>query len=80
MPWRTNRLASEILLRLFTGKLAGLDLHRPPEAQRLAVERLSDDIFGRTSPAPAIPTLPGTGQAAAVRPSAYRLAGPARTR
>ncbi|MFK3984341.1 hypothetical protein ACI2K4_28710 [Micromonospora sp. NPDC050397] len=53
-PWRTARLAPDILLCLFSGDLplGRLDLHQPPEGQHLAVERLGDSTFGKTLRAP----------------------------
>ncbi|WP_422769973.1 hypothetical protein ACN28C_25035 [Plantactinospora sp. WMMC1484] len=42
-PWRVDRLTPDILLCLFAGKLARLDLHQPPEHQHLAVELEIDD-------------------------------------
>ncbi|WP_416906130.1 hypothetical protein [Micromonospora echinospora] len=51
-PWVTRRLGPEVLLCLFEGELARLDLHQPPEAQHLAVELRSPGSFGRTLRAP----------------------------
>ncbi|MFK3978810.1 hypothetical protein ACI2K4_00385 [Micromonospora sp. NPDC050397] len=47
-PWRTARLAPDILLCLFEGELARLDLHQPPEGQHLAVEQPDDGTIGKT--------------------------------
>ncbi|MFE0588414.1 hypothetical protein [Micromonospora echinospora] len=51
-PRVTRRLSPEVLLCLFEGELARLDLHQPPEAQHLAVELRSPGSFGRTLRAP----------------------------
>ncbi|MGW0502991.1 hypothetical protein [Micromonospora sp. NPDC003241] len=51
-PWRTARLAPDILICLFQGELARLDLHQPPEGQHLAVEQLGDGTIGKTLRAP----------------------------
>ncbi|TDB97412.1 hypothetical protein E1091_08500 [Micromonospora fluostatini] len=51
-PWVTRRLSPEVLLFLFEGELARLDLHQPPEAQHLAVEPHSPGNYGRTLRAP----------------------------
>ncbi|WP_405110472.1 hypothetical protein OG559_30505 [Micromonospora sp. NBC_01405] len=62
-PWRTARLAPDILLCLFTGDLARLDLHQPPEGQHLAVEEPADGVIGKTlrTPGGARTTPPPVG-------------------
>ncbi|WP_434740476.1 hypothetical protein [Micromonospora sp. SH-82] len=45
--WRTRRLTPDLLLCLFVGNLARLDLHQPPQARHLAVEPTPGGTFGR---------------------------------
>ncbi|MFI6763480.1 hypothetical protein ACIBF5_30585 [Micromonospora sp. NPDC050417] len=83
-PWRTARLAPDILLCLFGGDLARLDLHQPPEGQHLAVEELSDGVIGKTlrapggsttTPAPVGPLSLGTPRTVPVAALASAIAG-----
>jgi hypothetical protein len=61
---RVQRLTPDILLCLFDGVLARLDLHQSPESRHFAVELSEDDTFTKTlrpagdDPPPATPRTP----------------------
>jgi hypothetical protein len=76
-PARTERLTPAVLLCLFEGEIARLDLHQHPEAQHFAVERPAAGRIGKTLRGGAeINPLPlGPGDTVPVRTLAGRLAG-----